>query len=265
VEGARTRGLCLAPVQSFRAHPGRGVEGVVEDATVLAGTAGWLREHGVDPAPLEPLVARLAAGGQTLVGVARSGRLMGWVTVADTVAPGARAAIDALRTMGVEVVMITGDREETARHVADHLGIPRVVAEVRPEQKAEQIRQEQARGRKVAMVGDGVNDAPALVAADVGIALGSGSDIAVASSDVTLVRGGIATLPTALRLARATLSTIRSNLFWAFLYNGVGIPIAAGVLAPWTDLRLSPVLASAAMSLSSVSVLLSSLRLRRFR
>jgi Cu+-exporting ATPase len=161
--------------------------------------------------------------------------------------------------------MVTGDRLATARAIAAELGIERVIAEVRPEDKARVVAEDRARGRTVAMVGDGINDAPALAGAHVGIAIGTGTDIAIAAADVALLRGGIAGLPTALRLARRTLTTIRQNLFWAFIYNVLGIPIAAGVLAPWTGWTLSPVLASAAMSLSSVSVLMNSLRLRRFK
>jgi Cu+-exporting ATPase len=265
VEGARERGVAIRRYTSFEATAGAGVEAVVEGASLLAGTARWLRERGVDPGPAEEEAERLAAEGNTPVLVARGGRLVGLVAVADTEAPGARAALAALRSMGLDVAMVTGDREGTARAVAGRLGVDRVIAEVRPEQKAEAVRAEQARGRRVAMVGDGVNDAPALAAADVGVAMGSGSDIAAASADVTLLRGGIEGLPVALGLARATLRTIRQNLFWAFVYNVIGIPIAAGVLYPWTGLLLSPVLASAAMSLSSVSVLANSLRLRRFR
>jgi Cu+-exporting ATPase len=161
--------------------------------------------------------------------------------------------------------MVTGDRLATARAIAAELGIERVIAEVRPEDKARVVAEDRARGRTVAMVGDGINDAPALAGAHVGVAIGTGTDIAIAAADVALLRGGIAGLPTALRLARRTLTTIRQNLFWAFIYNVLGIPIAAGVLAPWTGWTLSPVLASAAMSLSSVSVLMNSLRLRRFK
>jgi Cu+-exporting ATPase len=264
VEGARQRGIALQEVTSFEATAGAGVEASVEGAALLAGTARWLRERGVDPAPAEGEAERLAADGNTPVLIARGGHLVGLVAVADTEAPGARAALAALRSLGLDVVMVTGDREGTARAVAGRLGIERVIAEVRPEQKAEVVRAEQERGFRVAMVGDGVNDAPALAAADVGVAMGSGSDIAATSADITLLRGGIEGLPVALGLARATLRTIRQNLFWAFVYNVLGIPIAAGALYPWTGLLLSPVLASAIMSLSSVSVLANSLRLRRF-
>ena len=172
--------------------------------------------------------------------------------------------VASLRAAGLEVAMVTGDRRATAEAIAGELGIERVFAEVRPEDKARIVRDERARGRVVAMVGDGVNDAPALAAADLGIAIGTGTDIAVATADVALLRDGIAALPRALGLARATLRTIRQNLFWAFVYNVVGIPLAAGVLVPATGWQLSPIIASAAMSLSSVSVLANSLRLRRF-
>jgi Cu+-exporting ATPase len=166
--------------------------------------------------------------------------------------------------MAIDVAMVTGDREGTARAVAAELGIDRVYAEVRPEDKARIVAEERARGRTVAMVGDGINDAPALAVADVGVAIGTGTDIAVAAADIALLRGGLGALPRALRLARSTLRTIRQNLFWAFIFNVIGIPIAAGALYPATGWLLSPILASAAMSMSSVSVLTNSLRLRRF-
>ncbi len=264
VDGARSRGLPVAAVEGFGASPGDGVEGRLDGATVLAGTARWLRERGVDVAGIEPVAAELAASGQTPVLVARHGRAAGVVAVADRPTEAARSVIDRLHTMGLSVTMVSGDREEAARAIGDELGIGRVVAAVRPEQKADVVRAEQARGRRVAMVGDGVNDAPALAAADVGVVMGTGSDLAAASADVALLRGNLASLPVALGLGRRTLEVIRQNLFWAFVYNVVGIPLAAGVLQPWTGLQLSPVVASAAMSLSSVSVLLNSLRLRRF-
>jgi P-type Cu+ transporter len=169
-----------------------------------------------------------------------------------------------MREMGIEVAMVTGDRARTARAIASELGIEEVVAEVKPEDKARVVFEQRAMGRIVAMVGDGINDAPALACAHVGIAIGTGADVAVAAADIALLRGGIGGLATALRLGRATLRTIRQNLFWAFVYNVIGIPLAAGLFYPWTGWQLSPVLASAAMSLSSVSVLANSLRLRRF-
>ncbi|MBC7173143.1 MAG: copper-translocating P-type ATPase, partial [Polyangiaceae bacterium] len=264
VEGAKARGAALEHLSEFRMEPGFGVEGFVAGHRVRVGTTAWLGRAGVDATPLEADAERLAARGETPSFVAVDDTLAGLVAVADRPTPEAAGAVRALRELGVEVTMVSGDRRRTAEAIAEELGIDRVIAEVRPEDKAAVVAEERARGKVVAMVGDGINDAPALAAAHVGIAIGSGTDIAVAASDVALLHGGIGALPVALRLAKKTMSTIRQNLFWAFVYNVIGIPIAAGVLYPFTGWLLSPVLASAAMSLSSVSVLASSLRLRRF-
>ncbi|WP_437594270.1 heavy metal translocating P-type ATPase [Sorangium sp. So ce1000] len=264
VEGARSRGVAMAKASAFRAEIGHGIEARVSGRLVRVGTAAWLRKAGIDTAALEAEADRVAAQGRTPSFVAVDGRLAGLVAVADRPTEEARRAVAELTQLGVEVAMVTGDRAGAARAVAAELGIRAVFAEVKPEDKATLVREQRAAGRRVAMVGDGINDAPALAGADVGIALGSGTDIAVASADVALIRGGIAGLPVALGLARATLRTIRQNLFWAFIYNVIGIPIAAGLLYPLTGWLLSPVLASAAMSLSSVSVLTNSLRLRAF-
>ncbi|MFO0590892.1 MAG: heavy metal translocating P-type ATPase [Polyangiaceae bacterium] len=264
VEGARKKGIATVTAEGFTNASGRGVEARVAGRHVRAGTALWLRETGVDPSELEDRADALTRMGRTPVFVAVDGRLSGLVAVADRPAPGARETVRTLREMGLDVAMLTGDRRRTAEAVALELGIERVIAEVRPEDKARVVAEERARGRVVAMVGDGINDAPALAGAHLGVAIGTGTDIAVAAADVALLRGGIGGLPTALKLARATLGTIRGNLFWAFVYNVLGVPIAAGLLAPFTGFQLSPVIASAAMSMSSVSVLLSSLRLRRF-
>jgi soluble P-type ATPase len=196
--------------------------------------------------------------------VAIDEKIAGLLAVADRPRAEAARTVAALKRMGIEVAMLTGDRRATAQAIASELGIDRVIAEVRPEDKAAAVEAERARGRRVAMVGDGVNDAPALARADLGIAMGSGTDIALAAADVALLGGDLSALPTALRLGRATLTNIRQNLFWAFAYNVVGIPLAAGVLLPFTGWQLDPVFASVAMSLSSVSVLLSALRLTRF-
>ncbi|WP_437934481.1 heavy metal translocating P-type ATPase [Sorangium sp. So ce341] len=265
VEGARGRSLPLSAPEDFRADAGRGVVARIDGREVRIGTSRYLAELGIDATPLEELAEGLARYGNTPSFVAVDGRLAGLVAVADLPTPEAKEAVAALHRLGVRVAMVTGDRGATARAVAQQLGIDEVFAEVRPEDKARIVREERERGHVVAMVGDGINDAPALAGAHVGIAVASGTDIAVAAADVALLRGGIGALPTALALSRATLRTIRQNLFWAFIYNVVGIPIAAGALYPLTGWLLSPVLASAAMSLSSVSVLLSSLRLRRFR
>ncbi len=264
VAGALARGLALDGAEAFRNVPGQGIEAKVRGAVVRVGTASWLRDGGADATALEADAARLAEEGRTPFFVSIDRRLAGLVAVADRALPEARAAVEELRAMGVGVTMVTGDRAGVARAIAGELGIDDVVAEVRPEDKARVVAEERAKGRVVAMVGDGINDAPALAAAHVGIAVGHATDIALAAADVALLRGGIDALPLALRLGRATLRTIRQNLFWAFVYNVIGIPVAAGLLYRWTGWLLSPVIASAAMSLSSVSVLASSLRLRRF-
>ncbi len=264
VDGAAARDARLERASDFVMEPGAGVAGTVAGRAVRVGTCAWMSRAGVDASPLEGEAERLAALGRTPSFVSIDGALAGLVAVADRPVPGARQALAELARLGIEVAMVTGDRLRTARAVADELGIARVIADVRPEDKARVVADERARGRLVAMVGDGINDAPALAGAHVGIAVGHGTDIAVAAADIALLGGGIASLPTALRLARATLRTIRQSLFWAFVYNVIGIPIAAGALYPLTGWLLSPVLASAAMSLSSVSVLASSLRLRRF-
>ncbi len=264
VNGATARGASLASATDFTMQPGAGVEGIVGTERVRIGTSAWLAVAGISTASLDATADALASKGRTPSFVAISGELAGIVAISDRPTLEAKRAIADLRKMGIDVAMVTGDRLATARAVAAEIGIDRVFAEVRPEDKARIVNEERGRGRTVAMVGDGVNDAPALAAADVGVAIGTGADIAVAAADIALLRGGIASLPLALRLARGTLRTIRQNLFWAFVFNVIGIPIAAGALYPSTGWLLSPILASAAMSMSSVSVLTNSLRLRRF-
>jgi P-type Cu+ transporter len=269
VAGARERDLALADAGSFRAVAGHGVDAVVEGRRVLIGTAKLLRERQVDPSPLEGAAARLAEAGRTPVLVAIDGAPAGVLGIADTVKPESAEAVARLKAMGIDVVMITGDARRTAEAVARQVGIERVLAEVLPEGKAAEIRRLQDGGssgrRVVAMVGDGINDAPALAQADVGIAIGTGTDVALEASDLTLIRGDLRGVVTAIGLSRATLRTVKQNLFWAFIYNTLGIPLAAGALYPLTGWLLSPIFASAAMSLSSVSVVTNSLRLRRFR
>jgi Cu+-exporting ATPase len=264
VDGASSRGARRLRVRAFRSEPGYGIEGEVEGRVIRVGTRSWLALAGVDTSELEPLAEELGGLGRTPSFVAIDGRSSGLVAVSDPPTDEAKVAVRALRDAGMSVALVSGDREATARAVARDIGVARVFAEVTPRGKAERVAAERAKGEIVAMVGDGINDAPALASADVGVAIGTGTDIALAAADIALLRGGIAGLPVALRLARATLRTIRQNLFWAFVYNVIGIPIAAGVLYPVTGWSLSPVLASAAMSLSSVSVLVNSLRLRRF-
>jgi len=288
VAGAEARGLDVPPCTEFRATAGAGAEGRVVDASielpialpmesrsdtpgdalvgtlVRVGTRAWLAAAGIDAGPLDERAEALARLGRTPVFVAFDGALAGLVTLADRPAAGAADTVRALAAEGLTVVMLTGDRRGTAEAVAREVGLTHFEAELRPEDKARLVAEARARGARVAMVGDGVNDAAALAAADVGIAMGEGTDIALAAADIALMGGGIRSLERALALARATLATIRRNLVWAFVYNVIGIPIAAGVLAPWTGWSLSPMFASAAMSLSSVSVLLSSLTLKRF-
>jgi len=238
----------------------------VEGHAVLVGSERLLAEAGIAGAE-EVLRAaqRLTEAGRTPVLVAVDGRPAGVLAVADTVKDDSRAAVAALRDLGVEVVMITGDNRRTAAAIASEVGIERVLAEVLPERKALEVRRLQDEGRRVGMVGDGVNDAPALAQADVGMAIGTGTDVAIEASDITLVSGALGGVASAIRLSRATMRNIRQNLFFAFAYNTVGIPIAAGVLYPFLGLRLSPEIAAAAMALSSLSVVSNANRLRRFR
>jgi Cu+-exporting ATPase len=265
VRHARERGLALARPEGFRAVTGRGAVGTVDGVAVAAGNAALMAELGVDATPLRDAAERLAGQGKTPMYVAVGGALAGMVAVADPIKGTSRAAIQRMHAMGLEVVMLTGDNERTAHAIAKEAGIDRVVAGVLPEGKVAEIRRLQAEGRVVAMVGDGINDAPALAQADVGMAIGTGTDIAVEAADVVLMRGDLRSAAQAIQLSRRTMRTMKQNLFWAFVYNVVGIPIAAGVLYPAFGLLLSPILASAAMAFSSVSVVTNSLRLRRAR
>ena len=263
-DAARARGLTVQRARRFQAVPGGGARGRVERADVAVGTARWLAAEGVDVKPAEGLAADVAAGGATPVVVAVDGRAVAVLALRDRVRPGAAAAVTRLRGMGLRLVLLTGDRREAAEAVAREVGIDDVRAELSPSGKLAAIDALRAEGRRVAMVGDGINDAPALARADVGIAVGTGTDVALEAADAALMRAGLDGVPTLLALARRTMRTIRENLFWAFAYNTVGIPLAAGVLYPALGVLLSPVFASFAMALSSVSVVLNSLRLKRF-
>ncbi|MFI5318879.1 MAG: HAD-IC family P-type ATPase [Myxococcota bacterium] len=237
----------------------------MDDADCALGNAALMRELGVEVAPLRAHAEELRRTGQTVMFAARGDRLLGIVGVADPIKPSAAEAIAALQADGLRVVLLSGDQRATAEHVAKQLGIAEVVAEVLPQQKLEVVRARQRRAERVAMAGDGVNDAPALAAANVGIAMGTGADVALRSAGVTLVRGDLRALVRARHLSRATRRNIRQNLFWAFAYNVLGIPVAAGALYPLTGTLLSPMVAAAAMSLSSVSVIGNALRLRGVR
>jgi P-type Cu+ transporter len=265
VAEARRRGLAIPAASRFSAIVGCGVIATIDGRAVFAGRAGWLEDAGVVTAPLVERARELAARGRTPVLVGIDGVLVGIIGIADPLREGAQEAVARLRAMNCEIVLLTGDRREVAEAVAFEVGIQRVVAEILPGEKAEEIARLRASGRRVAMVGDGVNDAPALASADLGVAVGTGSDVAIAASDLTLVGSDPRTVAVALELSRHALRTIRQNLGWAFVYNVLGIPLAAGVLYPSTGWLLSPIVASAAMALSSVSVVTNSLRLRRFR
>jgi Cu+-exporting ATPase len=263
VEGARARDLPVPPVEGFRSITGRGVVGRAAGHEVAVGSRALLRDRGVATEALDAIVAPMGAAGQTAVFVAIDGTAAGLLAIADPPRPNARRALDGLRAEGLRVVMLTGDTAATARAVGGPLGIDAIESEVSPEGKADAIRRFRAEGRRVAMAGDGVNDAPALAAADVGIAMGTGTDVAIEAAGITLLKGDLRGLVRARRLSTATLANVRQNLFFAFAYNALGVPVAAGLLYPWTGWLLSPMLASAAMSLSSVSVIANALRLRR--
>jgi Cu+-exporting ATPase len=268
VDTARQMGLTLSDPTEFESHAGLGVEALVQLASgqvrVLAGNAALLTRCGVDPGPLASEARRMAERGQTAVHVALDGLPAGVIGVADPVKPEAAAAIARLRQLGLEVVMLTGDNEQTAQAVARQVGLSEVWAGVLPAGKAARVAERQQRGHKVAMVGDGVNDAPALAQADVGIAMGTGTDVALDAADITLLRGDLRGVVTAFELSRQTMRTIRQNLFFAFIYNILAIPLAAGALYPLLKLLLSPMIASAVMALESASVVTNSLRLKKF-
>ncbi len=265
VRHAEARGLSLLRAESFLAVPGRGATGVVDGRALAVGNAALLADWGIDIAALANDAARFTGEAKTPVFVAVDGALAGLIAVADPLRATSRAAIARLVAMGLDVVMLTGDHRRTAEAIAAQAGIPRVVAEVLPDGKVAEVRRLQGEGRVVAMVGDGINDAPALAQADVGVAIGTGTDVAVEAADIALVRGDLHGLADAIALSRRTMRVMRQNLFWAFIYNVISIPVAAGALYPTFAVQLSPILASAAMAFSSVSVVANSLRLRAWR
>jgi Cu+-exporting ATPase len=263
VRHAKARGLALAAPEAFESVTGRGVTGVVDRVALVVGNEALMADYALDVSPLRTAAERLAEAGKTAMYVAADGALVGLLAVADPIKDTSREAIRRLHRMGLEVVMLTGDNQRTANAIAREAQIDRVVAGVLPDGKVAEIRRLQAMGKVVAMAGDGINDAPALAQADIGMAIGTGTDIAAEAGDVVLMRGDLRSAVQAIALSRRTMRTMKQNLFWAFIYNVIGIPIAAGALYPAFGLLLSPILASAAMAFSSVSVVTNSLRLRR--
>ncbi|TJW39244.1 MAG: copper-translocating P-type ATPase [Mesorhizobium sp.] len=265
VKGAEARKIDLVDAEGFAAIPGHGVSGRIDGHEVLFGNAKLLRDRDVPADMLLPQWERLANEGKTPMYVAVDGQAAGLVAVADTVKSDSRAAVEILKGLGIEVVMLTGDNERTGRAIAREVGINRVLAEVLPDDKAHEVQKLQLEGKSVGMVGDGVNDAPALAQADVGFAIGTGTDVAIEASDVTLIRGSLMGVVTAIEISRATMRNVRQNLVGAFGYNVLGIPVAAGVLYPFIGLLLSPLIAAAAMAFSSVTVVTNANRLRFFQ
>ena len=265
VEEAGNRGIPLAPVEKFEAVHGKGVRGTIQGASYLAGNAAMLADAKVDLGQDAMLADELAKQGKTPLFFAEDGRLVGIIAVADTVKASSRAAIEGFQRLGLKVVMLTGDNRCTAQAIGKELGLTEVVSEVLPADKERQIAALQERGEKVAMVGDGINDAPALARADVGLAIGAGADVAIESADIVLMKSDLVDAVTAVELSRATIRNVKQNLFWAFFYNAVCIPVAAGLLAIWGGPQLNPMIAGAAMSFSSVCVVGNALRLRFFK
>lgn len=265
VRYAQSQEVTLIDVQNFEAIAGSGVQGKVLDRLVQIGTQRWMQELGIDTQALQRDKERLESLGKTAILITINGELQGLMGIADALKPSSAQAVRALQRLGLEVVMLTGDNRQTAETIAREVGIKRVFAEVRPDQKAAQVYKLQSEGKIVAMVGDGINDAPALAQAQVGIAIGTGTDVAIAASDITLISGDLQGIVTTIQLSRATIRNIRQNLFFAFVYNVAGIPIAAGILYPVFGWLLSPIIAGAAMAFSSVSVVTNALRLRNFQ
>lgn len=265
VQYAQSQEVQLTQAQDFEAIAGSGVQGYVSSQRIQIGTQRWMSELGIDTRSLQEHWERLESFGKTVVGMAVDGKMEGIMGISDALKPSSAQAVRTLQKLGLEVVMLTGDNRRTAQVIAQEVGIKRVMAEVRPEQKAAHVKQLQAEGKIVAMVGDGINDAPALAQADVGIAIGTGTDVAIAASDITLISGDLQGIITAIQLSRATMGNIRQNLFFAFIYNVAGIPLAAGILFPFFGWLLSPMIAGAAMAFSSVSVVTNALRLRNFK
>ncbi len=265
IKGAEKRAIELFDPKEFNAIPGYGVVAMVEKKKVLLGNLKMMKKYSIELDNLEEISKELANEGKTPMFVAIDGKAAGIVAVADTVKPDSKEAIAKLKKLGLEVVMITGDNSITAHAIAKQVGVKRVFAEVLPVDKAFNVQKLQNEGKKVAMVGDGLNDAPALAQADIGLAIGTGTDVAIEASDITLIKGSLKGVVLAIQLSKVTMKNIRQNLFGAFFYNGIGIPIAAGLLYPFFGILLSPIIAGAAMAFSSVTVVTNANRLRKFK
>lgn len=265
VRAAEEKNLKLVKIEDFEALPGMGIRGRLHNRTILLGNRNWFEENHFNLEKLNPVLDRLANEGKTSILVAEEQNIQGIIAIADTIQEDSAQAISRLKKLGMKVFMLTGDNQKVAQAVAEKVGVDEFYAEVRPEQKVSYVKKLQKQGYRVGMVGDGINDAPALAQADVGIAMGSGTDIAMEASDITLVRGRLSSVPVAIELSQATIRNIKQNLFGSFFYNSLGIPIAAGVLYPFFGLLLNPMIAAAAMAMSSVTVVSNALRLKRFK
>jgi Cu+-exporting ATPase len=265
IEGARAKGIDIPEPEVFESITGRGVSARYHNRMILLGNRKLMEERNIDLSKGDKILKDLEAQGKTAMIVASDNSVVGIVAVADTLKEYAKEAIKALKRLGKEVIMITGDNRRTGEAIARQLGIEKVLAEVLPQDKANEIKKLQEQGLRVAMVGDGINDAPALTQADIGIAIGTGTDVAIESGDIVLIKDDLRDVVMAIDLSRYTMKKIRQNLFWAFFYNSVGIPVAAGVLYPSTGFLLNPIIAGAAMSFSSVSVVSNSLLMKRYK
>jgi Cu+-exporting ATPase len=265
VNKAKEENLILLDSKNFQAIAGHGIEVTIDSKKVLLGNLRLMEERKVFLNGLSEKAEHFSGEGKTPMFLAVDGEAAGIIAVADTLKENSKGAVESLHRMGLEVVMLTGDNQRTARAIAQQIGIDRILAEVLPGMKAEEVKRLQSEGKKVGMVGDGINDAPALAQADVGIALGTGTDVAMESSDITLIGGDLRGVVTAIALSKATIRNIKQNLFWAFAYNTILIPVAAGALFPFFGILLNPIFAAGAMAFSSVTVVTNALRLRRFK
>jgi Cu+-exporting ATPase len=265
VRKAKEEGLSLFDPKDFQAIAGHGIEATLDSRRIIFGNLRLMEERKIALNGLSEKAELLSSQGKTPMYLGLDGKAAGIIAVADTLKENSKEAVEALHQMGLEVMMLTGDNERTARAIARQAGLDRVLAEVLPEMKAEEIKRLQAEGKKVGMVGDGINDAPALAQADVGIAIGTGTDVAMESADITLIGGDLRGIVTAIALSKATIRNIKQNLFWAFAYNTILIPMAAGILFPFFGILLNPIYAAGAMAFSSVTVVSNALRLRKFR